>query len=247
MSGALQSLTRTLLIARRELGTYTSSPFGWIIVALVLALDGVLFQGWAMRGERSSSEVMSAFFYFSSGVTMTASIFLAMSTFAAERERGTLVLLRTAPTSEWELVWGKYLGVLAFLVLLIALTSYMPLMVMVNGEVATGHVWAGYLGLLLLGATTTAVTVFASAAAPNQVLSAVLGAVLVVFLLAAWYLAEAADPPFQEVLGYLALFAKHYMPFMEGAVHLRSLIFFPSLSFLFLMAAVRVLEARRWR
>ena len=200
-----------------------------------------------MRGERASSDVISAFFYFSSGVTMTASIFLAMGTFAAERERGTLVLLRTAPASEWELVWGKYLGALGFLWLLILLTSYLPLMVAVNGQVSLGHVASGYLGLLLLGAATTAIALFASALCPTQVMAAVVGGVLVVFSLATWFLSEAADPPFKQVLAYVALFAKHYMPFMDGAVHLRSLVYLPSVSFLFLMAAVRVLEARRWR
>ena len=240
-------MIRVALIARRELGGYLHGLYGWVIVGLVLVLDGVLFNGLAMTGERPSSEVVHWFFYFSSGVTMTASVFIAMRTLAAERERGTLVLLATSPASEWEIVLGKFLGAYAFLALLILLTVYMPLLVLVNGQLEWGQVASGYLGLLLLGGATTAVGVFGSAVAPNQVFAAVVGGVLVVFLLATWYLSSASDPPLSAVFGYMALFAKHFQPFMDGAVHTRSLVYLPSLTFLFLLASVRVLEARRWR
>ncbi len=240
-------MKRTWLVARRELGSYLTSPFGWVIVLLVLVLDGLLFNGLVLKGERPSSEVVYWFFYISSGVTMTASVFIAMRTFAAEREQGTLVLLRTSPLSEWELVLGKFLGAFAFLAFLVLLTLYMPAMVNVNGDVPWGQTGAGYLGLLLLGATTTAAGLLGSALSRNQVLAVVIGGVLVVFLLTTWFLSRATDPPFSAVFGYLALYNKHMQQLGEGSVHLRTLVFFPSLTFLFLLASVRVLQARRWR
>ena len=34
------------IIYRRELGTYLRSPFGWVIAAILLVIDGILFQGY---------------------------------------------------------------------------------------------------------------------------------------------------------------------------------------------------------
>lgn len=240
-------MRRALLLARRELGALLTSSFGWVIVALVLMIDGVLFNALAMAGEKPTSEVLWHFFYYSAGVVMVASIFVAMRTFAAEREQGTLVLLTTSPLVEWELVLGKFLGAFAFVLLLCAGTLYMPILVDVHGSVPWGHVAAGYLGLTLLAAATTAIGVFASSISRYQILAVVLGGVIMVGLLTTWQLAKVTDPPLKSVLGYLALFDKHYKPFMAGGVHLHSLVFFPTLSFLFLLASVRVLEARRWR
>lgn len=240
-------MTRTLLIARRELTSYLSGAFGWIIIALVLMLDGVLFNGIAMEGERATSHVLFQFFYFSAGVTMVASVFIAMRTLAAEREQSTLVLLQTSPLGEWELVLGKFLGAFAFLSLLVLATLYMPLLVDVNGQVEWGQVSAGYLGLLLLGAASLAIGVFASSISRNQMLAAVIGGVLIVFMLTCWYLSKRSDPPFSNIFGYMALFNKHFQPFMEGVVHLRSLVYYGTVVFVFLLFSVRVLQTRRWR
>jgi hypothetical protein len=51
---------------------------GWIIAASVLLIDGLLFNAFAMEGSRRSTEVLTRFFYFASGPTMVAAIFLAM-------------------------------------------------------------------------------------------------------------------------------------------------------------------------
>ena len=81
-----------LLIARRELAGYFRTWLGYIIIAAVLVLDGLLFNAFALGSgmDRKSSEVISQFFFFSSGVTMTASVFISMRLLAAERESGTV-------------------------------------------------------------------------------------------------------------------------------------------------------------
>ena len=57
----------TSIIYRRELGGYLRSPIGWVIAAVLLLVDGILFQAFAMRGEQLSAIVLERFFYFSSG------------------------------------------------------------------------------------------------------------------------------------------------------------------------------------
>ena len=82
------------LLVRRELRSYFDTSWGWIILALVLVLDGLLFNAFALgTRERYSANVLSDFFYFSSGTTMIAGILLTMRLIAEERQTGTFTLL----------------------------------------------------------------------------------------------------------------------------------------------------------
>lgn len=235
------------LIASRELAAYLKSPLGYIVAAAALFIDGLLFNTFALSAEAQSAEVLRAFFYFSSGLVMTASVLLSMRSFAEERQSGTLVLLFTAPVREWQVVLGKFLAAFGMLVFLVLLSLYLPALIFVNGRVSLGHVFAGYLGLLALGACTTAMGVFASAMTRSQVLAAVLSAGIIVTFLLCWKLADITSAPISDAIGYLALFDKHFYPtFTKGLVNAKDLFFFAALSFLFLTGTSKVLAARRW-
>ena len=82
------------LLVQRELKSYFDTAWGWTILALVLVLDGIMFNAFALgTRERYSADVLSDFFYFSSGTTMIAGILLTMRLIAEERQTGTLTLL----------------------------------------------------------------------------------------------------------------------------------------------------------
>lgn len=236
------------LIIRRELACYVHTPLGVIVGSCVLLADGLLFNAFALgSGKRFSSEVLEDFFYFSSGTTVIAALFLAMRLLAEERQRGTISLLFSSPVSEWQIVLGKFFSAQLFLSLLTLATLYMPALIFVNGRVSLGHIAAGYLGLLLLGAAALAVGTFASAVARTQVAAAMLASALIVTFLIFWLLSRIVDPPLNDVLSYLALWDKHFPPFMRGVVSARGAAYYLSVAFFFLLASVRVLESRRWR
>jgi len=142
-------MSPVLLIARRELRGYTRTMTGWIIAASVLLIDGLLFNAVAMEGARRSTEVLTRFFYFASGPTMVAAIFLAMRLLAEERQLGTIELLYASPVRDRDIVVGKFLGALAFLSAVTVATVYMPLLILVHGHISVGHLLAGYLALAL--------------------------------------------------------------------------------------------------
>jgi ABC-2 type transport system permease protein len=235
------------LIARRELFSYLFSMAGWVVLALVLLADGLLFNAVAMAGEKKSFDVLQTFFYFSSGTTMVAAVFISMRLFAEEKQLGTMVLLEMAPVSEHVVVFGKWLGAFLFLCLLLLLSGYMPALVLVNGKVTVGHVLAGYLGLALLGGSCLALGALGSALAKNQVLAAVItGATIVAFLLA-WMLAKKIDGPLGSFVGFLDLFDQHYRTFSRGAIKLGSVAYYTGLTWGALLVTAAVLSARRWR
>ncbi len=235
------------LIARRELQGYLLSPLGYVIIAAILLIDGLLFNGFALGGEKLSYEVLNLFFFFSSGTTMVASVLISMRLFAEERQTGSLVLLQTSPASEAQLVLGKFLGAYLFLLLLTGLTLYMPLLVLVNGTVTWGHLFTGYLGLALLGAACVALGTLASSLAPTQILAAVIAAVLTVALLVMWMLASKIDGPLGFVVAHLSLFDKHFQPFSRGILTSSAVAYYLSMTYAALLAATAVIGGRRWR
>jgi ABC-2 type transport system permease protein len=240
-------VSTALLIARRELFGYLATMTGWLILGIVLLADGLLFNGFAMSGEKKSFDVLQGFFYFSSGTTMVASIFISMRLFAEERQQGTMVLLETAPIGEHVVVLGKFLGAWAFLLLLLALSGYLPALVLVNGHVSAGHVAAGYVGLALLGAACIGIGALSSALAKNQILAAVMSGTIIVGLLLAWMLAKKIDGTLGDVVGFLDLFDQHYRAFSRGTIKLASVAYYLGLTWGALLLCTAVLSARRWR
>jgi ABC-2 type transport system permease protein len=237
-----------LLIARRELRAYLRSPFGYIVGAAMLLIDGLLFQGYALGGgARLSADVLHDFFYFASGTTMVAAILLSMRLLAEERQTGTLVVLNTAPVHDSAIVAGKFISAFVFVVLLTALTVYMPLLIFVNGKVSSGHIAVGYLGLVLLGAATVAIGLFGSALARSQVLAAIVGAGILVTMLLLWLVGRVTDPPLNTFLAALALHNERQNAFMKGLLRLENVVYYVAVTFFFLLAATKTLEARRWR
>ena len=234
------------LLMRRELGGYLKSPMGYVVAALVLFVDGLLFNYHALGGQpKYSAEVLQLFFAFASFMTMVAGVMLAMRLFAEERQLGTLTLLLTSPIKEHEIVLGKFLSALIFLGLMTFASVYMPALIFVNGKVSLGHIAAGYLGLLLLGGLALSVGMFASSVANSQLVAAILGGVIMAALDLFNLGASVADPPLREILAYLT--ERRHLQWQAGVLHLKDVIYFISGSYLFLLFSTHALKARRWR
>jgi ABC-2 type transport system permease protein len=194
-----------------------------------------------------SAQVLQEFFFGASGTTMIAAIVLSMRLLAEERQLGTITLLNTSPVKDGEIVMGKFVSAFGVVALMTGLTIYMPLLILVNGKVSGGHIAVGYLGLLLLGAASVAIGLFASALARSQVVALILGALIMAPMLLLWALARAVDPPFNGFLSALSLHHENFRPFMVGILELGSVAYYLLVTYFFLLAATKTLEARRWR
>jgi ABC-2 type transport system permease protein len=236
------------LIARRELGYILRSPIGFLVAALVLAVVGLLFNVRALGGsEKLSTSVLMQFFFDFSGVVMIASVPISMRLFAEERQTGTLDLLLTSPLKDWQIVLGKFLGAYAFMILLTAATIYMPLLILVHGKVAFGHLFAGYLGIVLLAGGCLSVGLFGSALSKSQITAVFVTAFLLTAMVLFWLLSKVTDSPLKDFFMYLALHNVHFSSFKSGEIHLKDIVYYASVCLFFLFAATRVLESRRWR
>lgn len=236
-----------LLIARREIHASFRTPIAPIVAAGALLIDGLYFYWKGLSQKLLSAEVLAEFFYGVSGTTMAAAIFLSMRLLAEERQTGTITLLNTAPVKDWEIVVGKYLSGLVLIVLITAVTGYMPALILVNGKVSGAHVAVGYLGVVLLGSAALSIGLCASAMARSQIIAILLGAALLAPLILLWLVAKAADPPLNEYLSALALHHENFRPFMVGLLEIDNVVYYLVVTYFFLLAATKILEARRWR
>jgi ABC-2 type transport system permease protein len=242
-------MAATKIIYRREVGAYLRSPFAWVIAAVLLLVNGIFFRGFVLRGgEQLSAIVLERFFYFSSGVVMAAGLLLSFRLIAEERASNSMVLLNTSPIRDSEIVIGKFLAALTFLIVLLALTLYMPLLIKVNGKITFAQILVGYIGLLLLGAVSLSIGLFASALVKNQVLAAVIATGVLIVMVFLFQFGKTLDEPLRTVLQELDLWWIHFQQgFMRGVLNLKDLIFYFAVTYFFLLLAVKTLEAKRWQ
>jgi ABC-2 type transport system permease protein len=226
---------------------YLRSPLGAAIIAGALLVDGLVFYFFGLREAKLSGDALGQFFWAASGMTMIASIILAMRLLAEERQTGTFTLLNTSPVSNVEIVVGKFIAAFGVIALMTALTVYMPFIVKVHGKVSIGHILVGYTGILLLGAASLSVGIFASALARTQVVAAIIGAALMGVFLLQWAIGKAVEPPLNKFFAAMALHHDNFRPFQVGVLEFKRIVFYLAVTYFFLLAATKVLEARRWR
>ncbi len=240
------SMGATGIIFRREFLAYTRSPMGYIVGAVVLLLDGIVFYVGPGAGELLSGEVLAGFFYFASGMTAIAAVALSIRLITEERQTGTQLLLDTSPIRDWEIVLGKFLSALAFLGAITVATLYIPLLILVNGKIAFGHILIGYLGLFFLGGAVLSIGLLATALTRHQLVAAAVASAVTGTLFLFATLSQEVGPPLSRVFAALTIHGRHWYGFQSGILHLRDVVYYVALTYFFLYAATKVMEAKRW-
>jgi ABC-2 type transport system permease protein len=236
------------LIARRDIAAQFHGFLGYQILAGFLFTTGVGFYVLGLGAPQAySHDVLQWFFMVAGTIGNIAIILVTMRSLADERQSGTEVLLRTSAATEAEIVGGKYLAAMAIVGAMLSLTFYMPALIVVNGKVSISHILSGYLGTFLMCSTTAAIGIAASAAFRNQLAAGIAAGIVVGVLILSFNLAPMTEGVFSDVLDYVALWEKHFLPFTEGRIRLRSLVYFISVTLGALFAATKVLEGRRWQ
>lgn len=214
----------------------------YIVTGIFLVLTGFFF---SLSPATYFETSIKGFLGTSSLLLLLLTAILTMRLLAEERKIGTIELLLTAPVRDSEIIMGKFLGSLGILAAMLALTFYYPLLLLMFGDPDMGPIGTGYLGLFLLGSTSLAIGLFASSLTSNQIVSAVVAGGI---LFALWFIGSAANMLPQvlgEMVDYFSL--SYYFPdFMSGFIDTRGIIYYLSITALFLFLAVRSLENSRW-
>jgi ABC-2 type transport system permease protein len=152
----------------------------------------------------------------------------------------------TSPLSITEIVAGKFLGALAFLLVMIGLTGIYPLILLMYGNPEMGIVVAGYLGLLLLATAFLTVGLLTSSFTENQIIAADSCLVLLLLMYVISWPADTAGPVLGAVLKYVSL-TEHFGEMVKGIIDTKDLVYFGSVILLALFLTQRSVESVRWR
>ena len=163
-----------------------------------------------------------------------------MRLIAEERRNRTLTLLMSAPLSMAQIVLGKYLGIMAFLLAAIALIALMPLTLLAGGRLDFGLLAANLLGVTLLSASFAALGLFISSLTAHPAAAAIggFGAAL------GFWLLDLAAPDAASALSVLSLL-RHFESFSKGLLDTFDVAYYLLFSAVFLALAVQRLDAER--
>ena len=240
-------------IFKRDLRSYFTTPVGYVYMAIFLAVNGGAFSLFTLlEGDRSSVRNYFTAMIFALIVLIPI---LTMKTFSEEKKLKTEQLLMTSRVSLGGMVMGKFLAaytVFACTFLLgcinfTALFEYGPMNYdgtasEYNGAVLIGSVIA----VLLIGAAFVAIGLFISSLTENQIISILVTvAVMGLFLVIGMLNSSIPFAPVREVLSWLSIYTR-FANFTYGVFDFNAVLYYVSISFVFLFLTVRIYEKRRW-
>ena len=238
-------MKNTMLIARREFRVYLTSPMAYIVACVFLVLVGALFVWYLNDTDYADTSIIGYLDVWGNLVLMLFAAALAMRLIAEEKKLGTWELLLTAPIRDTEVVLGKFLGSLGILFSMLALTLYFPILLWIFGDPDTGPIITSYLGLFLLGAASLSIGLFASSVTSNQIVAAVIAGGMLAIL---YFIGAAGDNlsgAVGDILSYISL-SSHFPDFVNGIIDTGAIVYYLSVTALFLFLAIRSIETSRW-
>lgn len=233
-----------LAIFKRELRSYFSTSIGYIFVGIFLALSGALFSYTTLQQrEESDSSFYFTLMLFAFVVILPL---LTMKLFSEERKLKTEQLLLTSPISLWSMVFAKFLAAYAIFAITF-LVSCLNFVILFNyGSPELPIILGNIISILLVGAAFIAIGVFVSALTENQLIAAFgTMAILLVLLLLGVASSYVNFTPIRLVINWLSIFTR-YTPFTYGEFSFSAIIYYASITFVFLFLTVRIFEKRRW-
>ena len=233
-----------LAIFKRELRSYFSTSIGYIFVGIFLALSGALFSYTTLQ-QRENSDTS---FYFTLMLFAFVVILplLTMKLFSEERKLKTEQLLLTSPISLWSMVFAKFLAAYAIFAITF-LVSCLNFVILFNyGSPEIAIILGNIISIFLVGAAFIAIGVFVSALTENQLIAAFgTMAILLVLLLLGVASSYVNFTPIRLVINWLSIFTR-YTPFTYGEFSFSAIVYYASITFVFLFLTVRIFEKRRW-
>jgi ABC-2 type transport system permease protein len=245
------------IIAKREYNHYFISPIAYVVAFMILLTVGIIFainiyffiqNAFQSFGQVPDISPITGAFGFLLVLSIPA---ITMRLLADEARMGTLELLLTAPVRDFELVAGKWLGGLLFMLTILAVTLVYPLILnnLVTPGIDQQLVISSYLGVILVTAAFLALGVGFSAIFTNQVAAFFVTLSAFVFL---WWLIGFPAQVMQgstasEVFRYLDMKTHFYDALNVGSIKLSDLVYFFSLIALGLFMGTTAVEVRRWR
>lgn len=246
----------TLIIAWRELKTLFLSPLAWVILGILQFIFAYLFFSqvdafMAFQGKLAGidnapgvTDVIIVPLYANAGIILLlVTPLLTMRLISEERRNKTLVLLLSAPIAHYQIIFGKYVSILALLLSVIGLLTLMCLSLLIGSELDTGKFFCNIIALILLVSAFAALGLYMSCITSQPAIAAISSFGLLLFL---WLLNASASLISQSdnLLNYLSLL-KHFQHLQNGVLDTTDINYFLLFIATFIMLSIYRLERDR--
>ncbi len=238
-------------IYKKEISNYFSLLIAYIVIGIFILLLGLLmwvFPDFSILYYNYAS--LDQFFNIAPMLFVFIIPALSMRTFSEEIHLGTLESLLTKQLTESEIVLGKFIACLVMTLICLAPSLFYFYTVYElgspKGNIDTGAIIGSYIGLIFLAAGFVSIGIFSSAISRNQV-SAFLIAIMLSFLFYyGFYFISKIPIFFGKVDDIVERFGMeyHYNSISKGFLDSRDLIYFASLTFIFIWLTILWIKKR---
>lgn len=238
------------IIARRELGAIFVQPIAYVFIAAMTLVTGLIFGqqiaflASGQGGTPNVADSLSTFAFL--GVFAVPAV--TMRLVSEERQSGTVELLMTMPVTDGQVIFGKFLAALLMWIASLALTLIYPFVLLRFGNPDVGPILTTYLLMILWGSALISIGVFTSTVFTNQINAFMLAFALILIFYLLGFLSNLPSLPvnISTIMRELSL-VTHQETFFTGVLTAKDILYYVLITGVFLFAAARFFESRRWR
>ena len=248
-----------LAIFSKEMRSYFISAVGYVYSGIFLTVAALICCYTTLI---SRSYDTSSYFIFLIVAFIVLLPLLTMKLFAEEKKLRTEQLLLTAPVKITSMVMGKFLAALTMFAgtTLLSCVSFIPLYLYGAEERAasdysslhigpvTAEILGCLLGVFLIGAAFLAIGLFVSSLCENQLSAAIITITILLCMVVLNFVNSASiidSALLRQIIDWFCVLSR-FQYFSAGMFDISALIYYLSITSVFLFLTVRVYEARRW-
>ncbi|MBE5843582.1 MAG: hypothetical protein E7302_05290 [Butyrivibrio sp.] len=234
-----------LAIFKREFKSYLHSFIGPLFIAAVMGLFSlfyILFNVMSL-----SNNINGALYNLGFWGLMFMIPILCMRAFSEERKNKTDQMILTAPVSVGSVVLGKFLAIVAIFAIPTAVFCLFPLIMSAFGDVPLLWNYTSVLGFFLYGVMLIAVCVFISNLSDNPIICAVISIIVVLICnLSPNFYKSSSSELVKNIFSSTIDISTRMSNMMTGTCDLTSVIYFVSVTALFLLLTMQLIQKRRY-
>ncbi|MBX2879716.1 MAG: Gldg family protein [Granulosicoccus sp.] len=233
-------------VAAKELLLFLSSPIAWLFIASFAAVTLFVFFWAEAFFARNIADVRPMFEWMPVLLILLCST-LTMRMWSEERRTGTLEHVLTQPAKLWSFAVGKYIACMVLLLLALIVVVPLPITISSFSDIDWGPVISGFVATLLLGSAYIAIGLYVSTQTPNQIVSLIGSVVLcaVFYFIGHNVITDTLGQRAGEWLQSIGTGAR-FDSITRGVIDFSDLIYYLTLSVVFLVLTVFSLERERW-
>lgn len=235
------SFNKTKIILKKELKHIFLSPIAYIFSAIFLIASGIyFFSRFFILSQNDMQDYFSILPFILSLIIPPITMGLLSSEFSS----GSYELISTQSVTTLDIIIGKFLSAVVFMLFALVPTILYPITLLFLGRLDIGPVIGGYVGSVFLISALCAIGIFASSVTKNQIIALIVALAIMISLN---ILLKFLGLLFPNTSNFILFISGdyHFANIARGVIDLRDIVYFLSVTVIFLYLANIILQNRK--